>query len=139
MTGVDVSAQQLALASAHLPTVTFLKADMLTLDFPPDTFDAIVSFYAIIHVHREEQPQLLRNILRWLKPGGTFLATWAMTEWEGQDVNWEGWGAPMWWSHYDADTNLNLLCAAGFEITSARVRTTQNETWLWVLAQKPAA
>ena len=139
VTGVDISAQQSELASALLPTVTVIKADMMTLDFPPDTFDAIVSFYAIIHVLRQKQPQLLRNILCWLKPGGAFLATWAMTEWEGQEANWEGWGAPMWWSHYDAATNLNLMRAAGFEINSEQVRTTQNETWLWVLAQKPAA
>jgi ubiquinone/menaquinone biosynthesis C-methylase UbiE len=136
VTGVDISARQLEMARGRIPGATFIQADMAALDFPPATFDAVVSFYAIIHVPREEQPALLANIHRWLKPGGAFLALWAMSEWEGSEADWQGWGAPMWWSHYDHDANLAMLRAAGFAITSAEVRTTEGETWLWVLARR---
>lgn len=134
VTGVDISARQLELARAQVPGATFLQADMTALDFPPGTFDAVVSFYAIIHVPREEQAGLVGRIQRWLKPGGAFLALWALGEWEGSEVDWQGWGAPMWWSHYDQATNLQMLRAAGFAIASADVRTTEGETWLWVRA-----
>ena len=107
---------------------------MTELDFPAASFDAVVAFYSIIHVPKAEQPALVSRIHRWLRPGGKFLATWAMSEWEGEDENWEGWGAPMWWSHYGADTNLALLREAGFVIQSAEARTSDDETWLWVLA-----
>jgi ubiquinone/menaquinone biosynthesis C-methylase UbiE len=136
VTGVDVSARQLSLARRHVPAATFIKADMSELDVPAGSFDAVVAFYSIIHVPRIEQPALLNRIYGWLRPGGSFLATWAINEWEGEEENWEGWGAPMWWSHYDARTNLSLIRGAGFRIHSAETRVRGDETWLWVLARK---
>ena len=57
-------------------------------------FDAVVACYSIIHVPRGEQPELVRRIHRWLKPGGRFLANWALGAWEGKEENWEGWVEP---------------------------------------------
>jgi cyclopropane fatty-acyl-phospholipid synthase-like methyltransferase len=135
-TGVDVSARQLELARRHVPGATLIKGSMTDVEFAPQTFDAVVAFHSIIHVPRTEQPALLRRIHAWLKPGGLFLATWAVRAWEGEEQDWEGWGAPMWWSHYDAQTNLTMLSDAGFHIDSAETRTGDGETWLWVLARK---
>ena len=134
VTGVDLSAQQIALARQQVPGATFQQADMTALDFPAGSFAAVVSFYAIIHVPRSEQPTLLGRIAAWMQPGGCFLATWAVADWEGSDPNWAGWGAPMWWSHYDGDTNLTMLQAAGFTVDWAERITQGDETWLWVLA-----
>jgi cyclopropane fatty-acyl-phospholipid synthase-like methyltransferase len=138
VTGVDLSARQLALARQHVPNATFIQAEMTTLDFPPATFDAMVAFYSIIHVPRAEQPGLVARLYRWLKPGGGFLANWALGAWEGAEENWEGWGAAMWWSHWDQETNRAMLRQAGFTFTGAEARTTHGETWLWVLAHKRA-
>jgi SAM-dependent methyltransferase len=135
VTGVDLSARQLDLARQQVPGATFLQSDMTTLDFPPGSFDGVVAFYSIIHVPRQEQPALLARIARWLRPGGGFLATWATSDWEGGDPNWEGWGAPMWWSHHGTETNLDLLRAAGFTLAWSEVRTDHGETWLWALAR----
>lgn len=135
VTGVDVSARQLELARKHVPEARFIKAEMTALAFPEASFDAIVAFYSIIHVPRAKQPALVSRIHSWLKPGGTFLATWAVQEWEGRESDWQGWGAPMWWSHYDAETNLAMLRDAAFAIASAELRTNHDETWLWVLAR----
>jgi len=137
VTGVDISARQLELARVHVPTGHFIKADMTAVNFAPGTFDAVVSCYAIIHVPAAEQPDLVQRIYLWLKPDGLFLATWAMHEWEETIDDWNGWGAPMWWSHLGADANLGMLRAAGFAIVQADVRTSNNETWLWVLARRP--
>lgn len=142
VTGVDVSARQLELARRYVPEATFIKADMTDLPFEPESFDAAVAFHAIIHVPREEHPALLAAIHRWLKPGGTFLATLTVTEFEGEESDWEGWGAAMRWSHYDEETNRGMLRDAEFEIHYAEPRTTSgtggDETWLWVEARKPA-
>jgi cyclopropane fatty-acyl-phospholipid synthase-like methyltransferase len=135
VTGVDVSARQLELARRHAPEALLIKASMTAADFAPATFDAVVALYSIIHVPRTEHPSLLRRIHTWLKPGGLFLATWAIDAWEGQEDNWEGWGAAMWWSHYDAETNLQMLREAGFHTDSAETRASGNESWLWVLAR----
>jgi SAM-dependent methyltransferase len=141
VTGVDISTRQLELARRHVPAATFLKADMTELVFAPETFDAVVAFHSIIHVPRAEHPALVRNIHHWLKPGGGFLATWALGGWEGEERDWEGWGAPMRWSHHDAETSLGLLREAGFAVEPAEARSTRgtrgDESWLWVLARKP--
>jgi len=141
VTGVDLSGRQLELARRHVPAATFVKADMTDLDFEPATFDAVVSLHAVIHVPRAEHPALLDAIRSWLKPGGAFLATWAVGAWEGEEKDWESWGAPMSWSHHDGDTSMNTLRDAGFGIESAQERTSRgargDETWLWVLAKKP--
>jgi SAM-dependent methyltransferase len=138
---VDFSARQLELARQHVPAARILKADMTELSFAPETFDAVVAFHSIIHVPRAEHPALLGKIHRWLKPGGYFLATWALGEWEGEENAWEGRGSPMRWSHHDGETSLELLRAAGFANERAEARTTRgirgDDSWLWVLARKP--
>ena len=140
VTGVDVSARQLDLARRHVPQAVFVKADMTDLTFEPESFDAVVAFHSIIHVPRAEHPALLGKIQHWLRPGGVFSATWAFDAWEGEDEDWEGWGAPMRWSHYDGETSLTLLRDAGLEVESAETHTTRGpgsgESWLWVLARK---
>ena len=135
VTGVDLSARQLELAKQQAPGATFIKADMTEVSFPPGSFDAVVSFYAIIHVPREKHAALLARIASWLTPGGPFLATWPLTECEGTQENWEGWGATMWWSHYSGETYQRLLVEAGFGIESAEVHEGR-ERWLWVVARK---
>jgi 2-polyprenyl-3-methyl-5-hydroxy-6-metoxy-1,4-benzoquinol methylase len=141
VTGVDVSAKQLELARKYVPDGTFLRADMTEVVFEPESFDAVVAFHSIIHVPRSEHPALLESIYRWLRPGGALLATMTVADYEGRDEDWEGWGAPMVWSHYDSKANVAMLREAGFEIRYAEPRTgggtgDETETWLWVLASK---
>ncbi len=136
VTGVDLSARQLALAREAVPGATFVQGDMAAVEFPAASFAAVISLYAIIHLPREEQPALLARIVSWLAPGGRFLATWPVVAWEGEDRDWRGWGAAMWWSHHGSAENLALLRDAGLSIEQAATRTEGDETWLWVLARR---
>ncbi|HSK83592.1 MAG TPA: class I SAM-dependent methyltransferase [Rubrobacter sp.] len=141
VTGVDVSAKQLELARTNVPGGTFLKAGMTEVVFAPESFEAVVAFHSIIHVPRTEHPTLLESIHRWLEPGGALLATMTVADYEGRDEDWEGWGAPMVWSHYGRNANVAMLREAGFEMRYAEPRTSsgtgdETETWLWVLARK---
>ena len=143
ITGVDVCARQLDLAQNYVPEATFIKAAMTEVTFSPNSLDAVVAFHSIIHVPRIEHPALLERIHCWLRSEGAFLATMTLTEYEGRDDDWEGWGTPMLWSHYDGDTNVAMLREAGFGIRYAEPRTgggtgDESETWLWVLARKDA-
>jgi SAM-dependent methyltransferase len=141
VTGVDLSARQLELARENVPGAVFVKADMAEAAFEPRSFHAAVALHSVIHVPRDEHPALLERIRGWLRPGGRFLATWAVGAWEGEEEDWEGWGAPMRWSHHDGKTSLSMLREAGFEVVSAEERATGGargeESWLWVLAEKP--
>ena len=46
VTGVDISERQLALAQRNVPEATLIQADMTKLNFAPQTFNSVVSFYA---------------------------------------------------------------------------------------------
>lgn len=141
VTGVDISARQIALAREHVPGAEFIQADMTQLDLPSDSFDAVTAFYAIIHVPREEQPALLADIASWLHPGG--LLVMAMSSQATDAGVEEDWlGAPMFWSGYDGKTNRRLIEEAGLHVVRAQDETVEEfgdpVTFLWVVAQKPA-
>ncbi|HEY7092549.1 MAG TPA: class I SAM-dependent methyltransferase [Ktedonobacterales bacterium] len=140
LTGVDLSARNVELARANVPSATFLHADMTALKLAPASFDAVVAFFSIIHVPRDEQPGLLAKIARWLRPGGLFVATMGAGATEnGYEEDWLG--APMYWSHFDAETNRRLVEEAGLTIESATLETADEDgapvTFLWVVARKP--
>ncbi|GAB1513946.1 class I SAM-dependent methyltransferase [Actinophytocola sp. KF-1] len=116
VTGVDFSEVQVRRARDLVPGARFVCADATEVDFPAGSVDAVLSFYMFIHLPLAEQPPLLARIARWLRPGGWFLATMGHGAWTGVDDNWLGGGAPMWWSHADADTNRRWLTDAGLVV-----------------------
>ncbi len=138
VTGVDFSEAQIELARKSVPNAQFLCADMTQLDFPENTFDGITSYYAIIHIPREEHESLLANFHRMLKPGGIALLCLG-AENLIDDIDENYLGTRMYWSHYDTETYLKMLNACGFSIIwSRRVEdeTCKGAGHLFVLAQK---
>ncbi len=114
--GVDLSAVQIGRARQLVPAAEFRHADAADLTLPPDSLDAIVCLYMLIHMPRREQEALIRCFGTWLRPGGTVLATVGATAGTGTDPNWLDGGSPMWWDHPGADTYRRWLTTAGFTI-----------------------
>jgi ubiquinone/menaquinone biosynthesis C-methylase UbiE len=138
VTGVDFSEAQIELAKKNVPAARFLCQDMTRLDFPENTFDGITSYYAIIHIPREEHQALLANFYRMLKPAG-FALLCLGAEHLIDDIDEDYLGARMYWSHYDTETYLKLLNECGFSIIwSKRVAdaTCEGAGHLFVFAQK---
>jgi len=139
VTGVDISAAQITLAQQHVPEATLLHADMMTLAFPPASFDAIVAFYSIIHLPRPEQAMLIARLATWLRPGGWLLGNLG-TRNDSGTVEPDWLGSPMYWSSYDAQTNRDLVSQAGFSLVEAEVLIDDEDgeavPFLWILAQK---
>ncbi|RIK45541.1 MAG: methyltransferase type 11 [Chloroflexi bacterium] len=118
VTGVDFAVAQLALARRSVPRATFLQADITALDpavFRDGMFDGICCLYAIIHIPREEHAMLLATFRRLLKPGGMLLLSTGDGAADG-DIEADWLGAPMYWSHYPRDTNVQLVRDAGFDL-----------------------
>ncbi|MCA1552817.1 MAG: class I SAM-dependent methyltransferase [Chloroflexi bacterium] len=140
VTGVDFSETQLTLARALVPKAQLVCADIAALSFAHESFDAICSYYAIIHVPRDDHRQLLADFQRMLKPNGfTLLCMGNGDTSGGTEQDWLG--APMYWSHFDAETNLQLLRDAGFAIIWAQTVSDMLDakaSHLFVLAQKRA-
>ena len=116
VTGVDISDVQIERARTLVPDATFVRADAMELEFADDSFDAVVSLFALIHLPLDDQPALLSRIGRWLRPDGLFLATTGHTAWTGSESGWLGGEAPMWWSHADAATYWDWITSAGLTI-----------------------
>jgi cyclopropane fatty-acyl-phospholipid synthase-like methyltransferase len=138
VTGVDISAEQIARARRNVPTGTFQHADLGSISFPSGTFDAVVSFYTLEHLPREEHHAVLARIASWLKRGGFLLLGTEANETPGSVGTWLG--APMFFSSFDADTLLDLIRAAGFVVQETanepQVEAGHEIFYLWVLAQK---
>ena len=121
VTGVDLSPVQIERARALVPTATFVCADMTALDFPDASFDAVVCLYAIIHLPLAEQPALICDLGRWLRPGGVLIATVGRRAWSGTERDWLGVaGGDMWWDHADAATYVRWLADAGLVVERER-------------------
>ena len=62
LTGVDISQVQIKLARQNVPTGYFLHGDAGSVEFAAASFDAVVSFYTLEHIPREEHEAVLRHI-----------------------------------------------------------------------------
>jgi cyclopropane fatty-acyl-phospholipid synthase-like methyltransferase len=140
--GVDLSEQQLSFARASVPEATFVHGDLAELDFSPGSFRAVTALYSLVHVPRKDHRGLFERILRWLEPGGLFLAS--LSHVGGEDRVYEWLGVEMFFSGFDADTNRRLVRDAGFELELDELvwmREPEPEgevAFLWLLARKPA-
>ena len=70
-------AEQARRARDAVPEAKFVQADFTTLELEPESFDAVVSFYAFNHVPRELLAPTFARIRRWLVPSGLpMMALW---------------------------------------------------------------
>jgi SAM-dependent methyltransferase len=139
LTGIDISAEQIRRARARIPHATFLHADFTELELEPAAYDAVVAFYVLNHVPREEVGPLLGRIAVWLRPGGWFLGTFGATDLPGWYGEWLD-GVETFFSGYEPETTLRLVRDAGLEVVRAEPVTIEEPegpvTFLWVLARR---
>ena len=138
LTGVDFSEAQIELAKKNIPNANFICEDMTKLDFPENSFDGICSYYAIIHIPREEHQTLLANFHRMLNTGGIALLCLG-AENLVDDIDENYLGTRMYWSHYDSETYIKMLKELGFSVIWAKYvkdETCEGAGHLFVLAQK---
>jgi SAM-dependent methyltransferase len=120
VTGVDFAEEQVSLARRMVSGARFLCRDVTTLDLPDDSFDAICSYYAIIHIPRQEHRALMRNFHRMLRPAGLILLCLGADDLPC-DIDENYHGIRMYWSHYDAGTNRAMVEECGFDIIWSKI------------------
>lgn len=135
--GVDFAMEQLRLAHQLIPRAEFVCQDMTRLAFAEECFDAIVSYYALINVPREEHRQVLLDFRKVLKVSG--LALLCMGAGDLPGVEGDFMGATMYWSHYGAQDNIKMIGECGFDIILSKIIVdvlNPSAAHLFVLASK---
>lgn len=138
ITGVDISRMQISMARQNVPKGTFLHEDAGSIEFAASSFDAVVSFYTLEHIPREEHETILRRIHQWLRPSGLLLISMEAGDYEGFFGEWLG--VPMFMSCFDPETMKQLVDRVGFELLETAIETQVEQgrpiPYHWLLACK---
>jgi cyclopropane fatty-acyl-phospholipid synthase-like methyltransferase len=138
--GVDFSIAQARMASSLVPSAMIACVDMTQLAFPPNIFNGVCSFFAILHIHRSRHKDLLAGFHRLLRVDG--LALLCLGDKDTEAAYGPYFGASMFWSHFDSREYLELLAATGFTVMSSHTEPdpiSPIATHLFVLAKKDGA
>ena len=116
LTGVDISDRMIELAKEKVTNAEFIRANILDVDFAENSFDAIISFYALFHIPRKEQPILFHQLYKWIKPGGFFFATYAKGGYRVPGYTEDDFfGTKMYWSNFSFERFRELIKMSGFK------------------------
>ncbi len=80
--GIDISEEQINIAKKNLPSEKFEVRDMSELKTGEFKVDAVVSFYAIFHIPKEEHEEIFKKINSFLKVNGLLLVPMEASAWE---------------------------------------------------------
>lgn len=118
VTGVDNSYEMIRQARVNVPGTRFVHGDITSVDFQASSFDAVVAFYSIFHIPREEHYGLFHRIHDWLRPGGYLMCTLTRYS-EPAYTEDDFFGETMYWSNYGLDDYEDMLARIGFFLIEA--------------------
>jgi SAM-dependent methyltransferase len=116
MCGIDLSDEMVKCAGRLNPDISFEQGDMLALNAEDASFAGVVSFYAIIHLRREDVTRALREMRRVLIPGGRLLVSFHGGEGELHRDEWYDQPVSIDVNLFQSYEMRGYLDAAGFEV-----------------------
>ena len=138
VTGVDISEEQIARASANVPTATFIRGDVREVDLPVGAFDSIVALYLIDNIAREDYRALFRRLSELLRPNGRLLLSAEPGKDPWQPYTWLG--VPMFINTVPTHELVQLLEEAGLSVMSTEFETQleggRQIEYGWIIGQK---
>ncbi len=133
VTGIDLSDTMLNLARKNVTDGKFIKMDMNDLKFDENSFDGIISVYALFHVPKGDHFRIFKKAYELLKPGGILMINSGVSESEGRS---NFFGVPMFWSNNSPKKTLSLVKDAGFSIIFQGVLERGGEHQYWIYGKK---
>jgi ubiquinone/menaquinone biosynthesis C-methylase UbiE len=120
VTGIDISEEMLRLARRNVPDAEFRLLDIMDMDRSLGDFSAVVAFFSLMLLPRQEIPAALGNIRRVLEPAGHFLLSMVEADLDHTPIHFLG--SPVRVTGYIRDELCTMVTEAGFEVTGMRHR-----------------
>jgi ubiquinone/menaquinone biosynthesis C-methylase UbiE len=114
--GLDLSPEMVNCAHELNGDINFNQGDMLSLGAKDKSLAGIVSFYAIIHLKRDEVTKALKEMQRVLEPGGRLLVSFHGGEGQLHRDEWYGEPVAIDVTLFTSDEMKGYLELAGFEV-----------------------
>jgi ubiquinone/menaquinone biosynthesis C-methylase UbiE len=102
-------------ASRLNPDIPFSQGDVLALEIEEGSVTAIVLFYSIIHIAREEVKRAFQEMKRVLVPGGTLFLAFHGGDGELHRDEWFGQTVSIDFRLFQPDEMASYLEQAGFK------------------------
>lgn len=116
--GIDISEKMLEIAKKSIPEATLVRKDILSLKKGEYSVDAVISFYTIFNIPKEEHQRIFNIINSFLPMHGLLLVTMGTEE---RELTEEFLGATMHWSNFDVKKNRAIITRAGFKILKEEI------------------
>jgi cyclopropane fatty-acyl-phospholipid synthase-like methyltransferase len=84
VTGVDSSKELLKIAGHKCPKMHTIFGDIRTVDIN-NQFDAIIEWWCLFHLPKEDHSKMIARFSKWLKKGGVLEFTSGDKEYQGRD------------------------------------------------------
>ena len=118
ITGFDLSAAMVKLASANVPAGQFFCQDVRLATFDAASFDAVLLSFSIVHLNDADAYQLLRQAVLWTKPNGRLFVSFM----EGKSAGFEQTSfsqQPIYFNYFAREKISQFLVELGIEITNS--------------------
>lgn len=122
MCGIDLSPEMVNHARRLNPDITFTQGDMLALDAADAAFAGLVSFYAVIHLRREEVVRALKEMWRVLRPDAPVLLSFHGGAGELRRAEWYGEPVSVFVTLFSGEEMSGYLTAASFGVEQVSTR-----------------
>ena len=133
VTGVDASAQMLAIARRNLPSAQLIHARMEEVELA-NTFSAAIVWDSLFHVQRDHHAAIYAKLARWLQPGGRLLLSSGGSEDAG--FTSEMFGESFFYSSWTPQKVVELLEAAGFVVEVCEVDQPESRGHVAIVARR---
>jgi trans-aconitate methyltransferase len=131
--GFDPSKSLLEIAKQRLPEGSFVLADALSYNYPPNT-DVIYAFASLLHVNKTNMPKVFEKATQSLRQGGLFYISLKERDGYQEDVKKDTYGERMFY-YYDVDT-IKEIAGDAFTAVHEDHQVHGNTDWFTLALKK---
>lgn len=140
VTGIDMSSVLINIAKKEVPKANFKVKDILKLDFPVNSFDAIWGEAVILHLKRKDVSKAIKNLYKVLKPGGFLYLSVKKGKGEAYVKEKLSGGHERFYTYFTKKELVDLCKKQGLKVTHSKIWSDlykrKGLVWVSVYGQK---